>query len=511
MELSRLLNDNVTTRLGNGGSRGGTKSGGGRRCLIQRRFSFPATTGIILRRTLKQLYDSHIIKVFEEFPKLQRWYNDQRKELLFPNGSRLFFRSAEHPKDIANYCSSEYADIMVDEAQEFQQQEIERLSGSNRCTSNPNITPKMLLTFMPGISVDGTPPVGLPYLKRVFVDGDIRGEEKRHKWAFVRVFAWDNYEWARKQFVEAGYTDEHQTGNFKDCPCGQCEFYRWPEKKRRDFFINQTEFGQTISALTDKDLRAAWLDGSFDSFKGQYYPNFSREKHVRPHAEVMERIKPWHTKWMSGDYGYDHPMAMHWFAMDEKQHVYIYREDWATERGEIEWGKRIGQLSAGEKLSQFWFSWDAFGKLNPKTRKSITQMLGDAMPPGLPRPVPADKTPGSRIQRARLLHQFLDAEMLTISDDCKHLIDELPSLVRDPDNTEDVLKVDWSQNGIGDDSYDSASMGLANQLTAGSVPKAVQLEERMKEVRRQMMGRAQNQDGQPALGDPFAKFGGKKL
>jgi hypothetical protein len=504
MALWRLLDDRVTTRLGGGGARGGSKSGGGRRCMLLRRFKYPNTTGLILRRTSVQLYQSHVIKLFEEFPKLARGYNEQRKELVLPNGSRLFFG---HGKDIANYYSAEFADIMVDEAQEFSQQELEKLSGSNRCTSNPDITPKMLFTFMPGISEDGTPPIGLPYLKRVFIDKDIRGEEKKHVWAFWQAFSWDNIEWARK---ELGWIKD-AAGNWQLTEHGisEAEFYSWSEGERREFFINQTEFGQTLSGLTDKALRDAWLYGKWDIFKGQYYPNFSREKHVRPHAEVTERIKPWHTRWISGDYGYDHPQAVHWFAMDEKQHVYIYREDWARERGEIEWGKRIGELSAGEKLTQFWFSWDAFGKLNPKTRKSITQMLGDALPPGVPRPVPADKTPGSRIQRARLLHQFLDAEMLTISDECKHLIDELPSLVRDPENTEDVLKVDWSQNGIGDDAYDSASMGLANQLTGGSAPKAVQLENRMKEIRRQMMG--QNQEGQPTIGDPFAKFGGKKL
>src|SRR6266581_4361111 len=66
---------------------------------------------------------SHIVKLFEEYPVSREWWNEQRKELAFPNGSLLFFGSAEHEKDMANFYSAEFADIMVDEAQEFSQEE----------------------------------------------------------------------------------------------------------------------------------------------------------------------------------------------------------------------------------------------------------------------------------------------------------------------------------------------------------------------------------------------------
>src|SRR5579885_3524116 len=105
------------------GARGGAKSGGGRRCMLLRRMQYPKTTGLILRRTYPELYKSHIVKLFEEYPFIRAWYNEQRKEIAFPNGSYLFFGSAEHEKDMSAYYSSEFADIMVDEAQEFSQYE----------------------------------------------------------------------------------------------------------------------------------------------------------------------------------------------------------------------------------------------------------------------------------------------------------------------------------------------------------------------------------------------------
>ena len=64
----------------------------------------------------------------------------------------------------------------------------------------------------------------------------------------------------------------------------------------------------------------------------------------------------------------------------------------------------------------------------------------------------------------------MDADMWHISEDCKHLIECLPTLVRDPKNTEDVMKVDYSENQIGDDPYDCARMGLQYMLGTSCKP-----------------------------------------
>ena len=62
--------------------------------------------------------------------------------------------------------------------------------------------------------------------------------------------------------------------------------------------------------------------------------------------------------------------------------------------------------------------------------------------------------------------------MWHISEDCPRLIECLPSLVRDPKNTEDVLKVDYSSNQIGDDPYDCSRMGLQYMLGSSRRPQA---------------------------------------
>lgn len=426
--------------------------------MLQRRFEYPNTPGLILRRTLTKLYESHIAKMFEEYPALREYWREQKKELKLPNGSRLVFGSAEHASDLGNFYSAEYADIAADESQEFAQGELEELSGSNRCTTNANILCKTIHSFMPGISESGVPPKGLPYLKRVYVDRQLRGNEAKANWQFVQAFGWDNIEWAKKELAELGV--------------GEVEFYSWDEERRREFFINHTDYGRNINSLSNKYLRDAWLYGKWDVFQGQYFPNFDYHTHTKEPAQFD--LKPWYKRWISGDWGHDHPACFHWFAEDEKGHIFTYREMHVREMGEDEMGRTIGELTQGEKLSAFIFSADAFARLDKHTRKPITQMIGDALPKGFPKPRPADQSAGSRISGWRLMHQLLDSGRWTISRDCPKLIECLPTLVRDMErNSEDVLKVDWSENYIGDDPADSCRYGLQNMLIAAPKPKLV--------------------------------------
>lgn len=471
-ELWELWDDDVTRLLGGGGSRGGAKSGGGRRCMLLRRLKYPRTAGLILRRSLKELEHSHLIKLFEEYPELRPWYRDQKKQLIFPNGSVLFFGSAQNEKDMSDFYSAEYADILVDEAQEFAQMEIEKLSGSNRCTSNPDITAKMVLTFMPSISESGLPPIGLRYLKRIFVDKELTTREQQMGVRFVQSFSWDNIEWARKELTADGIGEE--------------EFYSWSEDDRRTYFITQTEYGQKLAALTNPALRDAWLYGKWDVFQGQYFPNFVAAKHVISEAETINRLKPWHKRWVSLDWGYDHPFCVHWHAQDETGRVTTYREFWGREMNEIDLAKEIGRRSLNEKLIAFPCSWDA-GKLSPRAMrdipKSIVQMITDALPPTFPRPFPADSSPGTRPSGARLLSQLLDSSMWQIAENCGKLIECMPGLIRDPKNTEDVMKTNWTMDGqLGDDPYDCARMGLSYMLGAARRPAIEDIRERAQAI-----------------------------
>lgn len=229
------------------------------------------------------------------------------------------------------------------------------------------------------------------------------------------------------------------------------------------------------------DMARMVAKGEWDVYTGQYFPQFDTSKHVIPHRDALALIKPWYTKWLSGDWGYEHPHCIHKHAKDEQNRVITFGELWDRRVSEEELGQRIGKFASGDKLRSFVFSWDA-GKLsprsNPKFPKSIGQIISDALPVGVPKPHPADSSPGSRIARARLTSQLLDSEHWLISDACPKLIECIPLMIRDESNQEDILKVDYAeQSTIGDDPIDSATTGLQFMLGSAKKPREVERQE----------------------------------
>lgn len=263
------------------------------------------------------------------------------------------------------------------------------------------------------------------------------------------------------------------------------------------------------------DMARKFADGSWDVYTGQFFPQFDQAKHVITQTEALKRIKPWYTHWLSGDWGYFHPHAVYKHAKDEQNRVITFGEQCDRQKGEEELGALIGEMCQREinlktPFKSFPFSWDA-GKLSPRSSKtnpkSIMQLVNDALPVGLPKAHPADSSPGSRISRARLMSQLLDSGMWQIADSCPKLIQCLPTLIRDEDNEEDVLKVDYSENEVGDDAYDGASMGLQHMLGSSSIPRDFLLAEKLAGIRKGFAGQGETViPGQ----DPFARFGGRK-
>lgn len=251
--LWRLVDDSPFKEIGFGGRRGGGKSGGVRRIQIMRRLKYSNTDGILLRRTRQELVDNHLIPVFREFPYMRDWWLEKDKSLEFPNGSRLLFRYAEHEADIDRLFGIEYADITPEEAGLFSEREIEKMRGSNRCVTNHDITPKMILSFMPAGRSHF-------YLKEDFVDEATRPPTH----AFIDAYGRDNVEWSRKLLIRDGLTD--------------ADYYSWTDGQREAYF-QQSEYAEKLYSIKDENLRQAWIEGNWDRFEGIVFPELREEIH----------------------------------------------------------------------------------------------------------------------------------------------------------------------------------------------------------------------------------------
>ncbi len=371
------------------------------------------------------LYDRHISKIKFEFPQEIGSLKHVEGTLNFVlrpelGGGSIALRNLDDP---SKYLSAEFAAIAVDELTRNTKQIFDFLRSRLRW---PGIDhPKFLGGTNPGGKGHG-------WVKKLWIDRQFPDELEplKHQFSFVQAKAADN------PHLSKGYYE---------------------------------------SLLTlPPEMAKAYAAGSWDLFAGQYFTVFDEKRHVLARPE----LKPWWPRWISVDWGYQHPSAIYWHAKDGNR-VITYREHVENHIGESQLGPLIAGMSQGDpKISHVFMGKDAFGKKGEA--RTVAEQIGDVFDEvSIPRPERADD---DRIGGWRLMHDMLTNDLWQISDACPKLIECLPTLIHDEDNVEDVLKVDAGEGVIGDDAADSARYGLKSMLNAGRQPWDERYRERLATV-----------------------------
>jgi hypothetical protein len=261
-ELLEVMQNGTATTIGYGGSRGGGKSHGGRSAIYLRRLWYPKTNALIFRRTWGEVFKNHLRPLLTEHPELLQHYRSQEKTVYIPQTqSEITFGTAEHEQDILAFHGLAFADILVDESQRCTQYMLEKLKESNRCTTNEDITPKMIQLMNPG-------DLGHAYNKRVFIDREYIENEEPDDFAFVEAHGWDNVMWVLKALKTDGLTAE--------------DFYGWNSEKRFEYFVTRSNYGKKLNSLPDSERRAQLL-GDWNVYAGQFFNMLRRDIHyIRP-------------------------------------------------------------------------------------------------------------------------------------------------------------------------------------------------------------------------------------
>lgn len=432
--------------IGFGGARGGSKSHGVRAVNLSRRLRYEKTESLVFRRTFPELRRNHIIPTFRDWPQLHDWYNAEEHAIIFPNGSRTNYVAADDARALARLQGAEFADEFIDEATHNEEERIVWLRTMLRCTTNRDIVPRMVLTMNPG----GT---SHAYIKRVFIDKVYRGNERPSDYAFLQAHGHDNIEWSRPELEHDGISAQ--------------EYYGWPEEKRFRYFIERSQYGRGLDALPGR-LRDANLLGRWDVFEGQYFDLFDEETNTIELEDFLKELQPWHTRWISGDWGFNDDCVIHWHAVNEHGLFTTYRE-LAMPTGHHTTPEDIGhlivQMNAGDQIKSFPFSPDAFAKRT--SVRTIADEVGDVLrASGLPAPMRADD---DRIGGWQLMYQMLAARKWRITKNCRTLIQSIPLLQQDDLNINDVAesKVDHAP--------DSARYGLKTWVNEPREPVEVQI------------------------------------
>jgi phage terminase large subunit len=372
-----------------GGARGGGKSWAMRRKLVLLALATPELNALLLRRTLPELRENHLIPLLRELAGAAA-YNAAERVFRFPNGARLRLGYCDGQNDVYQYQGQEYDVIGLEEATHFTEEQMRFLTTCNR-TVKPDFRPRMYYTCNPGN-------VGHAWVKRLFIERRYESGERPEDYRFIPARVWDN----------------------------------------RVLLAADPDYVRALEALPE-DLRRAHLDGDWDVHAGQYFREFSRQRHVVAPFD----IPAWWKRFRSMDWGYNDPCCVLWHAVDGDGRVFTYRELYVRAMRADEVAAKIRQLSGEEMIAYTVASPDMWQKRGAVLRaeggfegESIAELFAKA---GVPL-TPADNARVAGWQRVRgYLAPAPDGTPLwQVFPCCEALIRTLPLLVYDAHDREDA-------------------------------------------------------------------------
>ncbi len=263
--------------IGYGGARGGGKSWAGRRKAVMLCMRYDGLRGLLLRRTMPELRNNHIIPLRKELYGYAK-YNQDERAFLFPNDSRLSLGYCDNDGDLLQYQGQEFDFIIFEEATQFPEEWITFICTSLR-TTRTDFKPRVYYTMNPG-------GVGHGYIKRIFIDRNFKETENPDDYVFIQAGIYDN-----KVLMEAN-----------------------------------PEYVDMLKALPEHK-RKAHLDGCWDVYEGQVFEEFRNDSDHYDDRLWTHVIAPFDPPsqwpiWRSFDFGYSKPFSCGWWAVDYDGRLY---------------------------------------------------------------------------------------------------------------------------------------------------------------------------------------------
>jgi phage terminase large subunit len=426
---------------------------------VMQAITHPNVNTLLLRRTFPELEASLLHYFRRDVPRsLYVAFHESKHLVEWANGSTTRFGYCASEHDVYQYQGAEYLFIGIDELTLFTLRQWQFLTSRNRCAV-PGTFPCMAGATNPGN-------IGHAWVKALWIDKQPAPGMERP----------EEYDVKDYDFIPARFFDN-------------------------PIYAADRSYQKTLQALPT-NLKRAFFDGDWEVFAGQYFDRFDLTRNTA-RAEEIE-WQPWWPRWISIDWGFEHPAATYWHAQapvslsaaadgrsgnsyanedargQPNSCVVTYREYVTHRTSPRELAREIVARSVAssqravsdgfysgpaasqgveekrEKISAIYLSPDAFARRTDDA--SIAEQMGDVFAAaGFPRPTPADD---DRIGGWMLMYQMLDAGEWLLTDNCAELIRTLPTLVRDSVRIEDVEKLD------GDDAADAARYGLISRYAA---------------------------------------------
>lgn len=273
-------------------------------------------------------------------------------ELRFPNGSIMMFRYAENMVDASRRQGSEFQLLLFDER---------------------TLTPSDVLTFLESRLRSGN---NIPVLGIRSGSNPGGPSHSATKDRYIKP----------TKYGQEVVLDEKRKRTVRFIPSKLSDNPHLNEEYRAD-----------LMGLPEQ-LRKAYVDGNWDVFEGQVFPELSYDRHV---VQPLTLPETW-RRYMSVDWGFAAPWAVLWGALDEDKRLWIYREIYQTGIGETEQARSIlAAEQPGESITARYAD-DAMWAVNGDA-KPIAQVYAEN---GV-HLEKAGKGPGSRVAGWQRVHSFL--------------------------------------------------------------------------------------------------------
>jgi hypothetical protein len=492
-----------------GGSRGGGKSELGIIWMAipaiakdgNGRWKHPYYRGLTVRRHADDL-SSWVDRANQIYARMGAKMTGRPPYWRFPSGAVIRTGHLRDSEAYTKYQGHEYERMLIEELQLIPTEDLyEKLISSAR-SKRPELPAQIFSTANPGS-------VG-------------------HQWVrsrFVKVFGQDG------KLIVPGTP-------FKDPKNGHWRIYIPATiDSNPALFENDPGYVAYLEGLPHA-LKMAWRYGDWDSFVGQFLPEF------RPNGPMagdplwanhvitpdMVDLKPWYHRFGSGDWGYDHPSAFHWYAQEPNGTVHVTRELYVRQLGPVELGVRIAKESAADLSVQphltialdpsAWRRVDDGKTIAQRIAQGIDEALGkgtafllgagdqplnpnQTMQTGRPiivlRQADNNKAAGWSTVREylRFNHLFPSEHLeealpkLQIHTTCPRLIDGLSVLVFSETKFEEPEEMDAVNGEGGDDAAQSLRYGLQSfQERQIVTPLGTFVAERLQALNRKYQGKA---------------------
>ncbi|MBO4886694.1 MAG: phage terminase large subunit [Firmicutes bacterium] len=195
-----------------------------------------------------------------------------KEGIHFPNGSNIAIAGVRNPEDVDKYVGLNYEGMVIEEANQIDENRLIKLLGSLRTGRLDGYRPRCYMNFNPGGP-------GMKYLKKTFIQPWKEGREKNTRFIFSR--------YQENKFLDEGYVD----------------------------YLNNL----------DGMLGKLWRDGDFDITAGMAFDNFRPDIYVYDDWKIGDN---W-IRMRGIDDGYSKPYCCLWGAKDpDTGRIVIYEEDY---------------------------------------------------------------------------------------------------------------------------------------------------------------------------------------